>query len=207
MKPIELRGLLAQPLALRIRDWLEAGKLDEDALDDALPSDARAWIDHPIALEDWAALGEIEALVEVAASQLGGEAGLVEWADDLVGGWLLDSPLAGVLVRGRGLVDGPGYVLSEAGTALLRRVDWRYEGGRASFGVRFEGLAELSPALKALLGACLARLAGAAQPDRFDVRFDGVDGDVLVVFGARLDASFAGGAEAEHRLHRAALIP
>jgi hypothetical protein len=207
MNPIQLSGLLAQPLALRIRDWRDAGKLDEDALDDALPSDARAWIDHPIALEDWAALDEIEALVDLAASQLGGEAGLVEWADELVAGWLLESPLADVLARGRWLVDGPGYVLSEAGAALLSTADWRYEGGRASFGVRFEGLGDLSPALKALLGACLARLADAAQPDRFDVRFDGVDGDVLVVFGARLEQPLVGGDQSEHRLHRAALIP
>lgn len=204
MDPIQLRGLLAQPLALRVRNWLEAGKLDEDGLDDALSSDARAWIDHPVALDDWASLDDLEGLVAIAATQLGGEAGIVEWADELVESWRGEASIEALVDRGRDLVDGAGFVVTAAGERLLRGAHWDYHGGRESFSVRFAGLDALSPGLKALFGACLARLADAIQPDRFDVRFEGVDGDTLVVFGARTDGTTEASAD---RLHRAALIP
>ena len=45
---VELSGLFVQPIARRIADWTENGKLDEDALD-ALSTEARAWVDHSIA--------------------------------------------------------------------------------------------------------------------------------------------------------------
>jgi uncharacterized protein with ACT and thioredoxin-like domain len=65
-------------------------------------------------------------------------------------------------------------------------------------------MAEVSPALKALLGATLARLAAGADARALDVRFDGIDGDELVVFG---ELEMGDASLAESRLHRAALIP
>ena len=206
MHPIRLRGLFVRPLAQRVRDWLDAGKLDEDGLDDALSADARAFVDHPITVDAWAPLEDVEGLVGLAAAQLGGEASLVDWADEIVAGWLEEPSVADLVSAGRRLVDGPGFVLATMGEQLLDEAVWGYEGGRESFSVCLEGLDHASPDLKALLGACLARVAAAADPDRFDVRVEGVDAEALVVFGALADAGEPGD-DAEHRLHRAALIP
>jgi hypothetical protein len=86
---------------------------------------------------------------------------------------------------------------------LVRACDWRYEGGRESFSFFIGGVAEASPELKSLIGACLARLAAAASPREIDARFDGVDGAELVIFG---QMKVGEDALSEGRLHRAALI-
>lgn len=205
MHPTQLSGFFVRPLAQRVRDWLDAGKLDDDALDDALSVDARAFVDHPLPLDAWAPIEDVEGLIALASAQLGGETGLVEWADEIAAAWLEESVVADLVVAGRRLVDGPGFVLATFGERLLETGDWAYEGGRESFSVRFAGLETASPALKALLGACLARVAAAAEPDRFDVRVEGVDAEALVVFGGLAAPSDARD-DAEDRLHRAALI-
>lgn len=204
MASIEISGLLVQPIAQRVSAWLASGKLDEDDLGAVLSSDARAWVDHAMAAADWAAITDVEGLVTLCASQLGGETGLVEWADEMVSGWLAESSVEDLLVAARGLVDGPGFVASHASERLIRSCPWRYEGSGDAFCVCLTGVGAASPALKALLGACLARLAAVADVRKLDVRFDGVDGDELMVFGEvdALENSLA-----ESRLHRAALVP
>jgi len=204
MQSIELSGLLVQPIADRVRAWYQAGKLDEDDLERALSTEARAFVDHSIAAGDWAPLSDVEGLVGLAAEQIGGETGLVEWADEIVGDWLLEASVEGLMVRARGIVDGPGFVVSQASELLVRNSVWRYDGGRDGFSVRLIGIAEASPALKALIGSTLARLAAGADSRDFDVRFDGLDGEELVVFG---ELEISDTALAESRLHRAALIP
>lgn len=204
MQSIELSGLLVQPIADRVRDWFHAGKLDEDDLERALSSDARAFVDHSIAARDWAPLRDVEGLIALAAEQLGGETGIVEWADEIVADWLLEAEVEGLMAQSRAIVDGPGFVVSQASELLVRESVWRYDGGREGFSVRLLGMAEVSPALKALLGATLARLAAGACARALDVRFDGIDGDELVVFG---ELEMGDASLAESRLHRAALIP
>jgi hypothetical protein len=204
----ELSGLLVQPIAQRVGAWLANGKLDEDDLDATLSSTARGWLDHSIAASDWAPQAELEELVAIAAEQLGGEAGLVEWADDIVSDWLVNSQLSTLVSGAQRLVDGPGFIASQAGEQLLRSSRWTYEGSSGSFSVRLEGAEALGPALKALLGACLARLAAEGDTRAFDVRFEGVDDAELIVFG-ELDDSKTSDEESQvvSRLYRAALIP
>lgn len=203
MTSIELSGFLVQPITERLSDWSESGKLDENELDRALSFDARAWVDHSIAATDWAPLADVEGLVGLIAAQLGGETGLVEWADEIVAGWLSQPFFQNLMGSAQRLVDGPGFVASRASDQLVRACDWRYEGGRESFSVYIGGVAEASPELKSLIGACLARLAAAADPREIDVRFDGVDGGELVIFG---EIKVGEDALSEGRLHRAALI-
>jgi hypothetical protein len=198
-----LSGLLVQPIASRIQGWLTSGKLDEDDLDRALPGIARDWVDHGVAASDWAPLEDVERLIDLAAAQLGGETGLVEWADEIVSEWLLESDIESLVGSARRLVDGSGYVVSQMSERLVQSAEWRYEGGRTGFSVRLCGVAELSLALKSLIGACLAQLATAADEREVDARFEGVDAAELVIFG-ELEAALDGGAES--RLHRAALI-
>lgn len=200
----QLSGLLVQAIADRVRGWVEVGKLDENDVDAALTSDARAVLDHPIAAGDWAELLDVESLVELASAQLGGETGLVEWSGEIAASWEQSASFESLIRTARGLADGPGFLVSQASALLLRQSAWSYEGGRESFSVRLSGCSEASPGLKALLGGTLARLASLVQPEAFDVRFEGVDGDELVVFGA-LETGAA--AKADERLHRAALIP
>lgn len=204
MESIEVSGLLVQPLADRVRQWVHAGKLDEDDLERALSSQARDFVDHSIAARNWVPLSDIEGLVTLAAEQLGGETGLVEWADEIVRDWLLEASVDGLMNRARSLVDGPGFIVSQSSELLVRADGWCYDGGRESFAVRLLGMAGASPALKALLGATLARLAAAASAREFDVRFEGVDGEELVIFG---ELEMGDATLAESRLHRAALIP
>jgi len=204
MQSIELSGLLVQPIADRVRDWVHAGKLDEDDLERALSTDARAFVDHSIAVSDWAPLCDVEGLIGLAAEQLGGETGIVEWADEIVSGWLLEASVEGLMAQSRAIVDGPGFVVSQASGLLVRNPVWRYDGGREGFSVRLLGFAKVSPALKALLGATLARLAARADAREFDVRFDGLDRGELVVFG---ELEMGDTDLASSRLHRAALIP
>jgi len=204
MSAIELSGLIVEPLAQRLRAWCSAGKLEEDDLERALSQDARAWIDHSISTGDWVAIEDVEGLVAIAADQLGGETGLVDWADELVADWLLEGAVTDLTTAGEGLVDGPGFVVSQASTLLIRGGGWSYEGGARAFQVQLRGLETASVALASLLGACLARLAEAVDLGALDVRFEGVDGDDLVVFGevGPVDMGLA-----ESRLHRAALVP
>ena len=89
--------------------------------------------------------------------------------------------------------------------ALLMRVGgWYYEGGARAFQVQLRGWETASVVLASLLGACLARLAEAVDLGALDLRFEGVDGGELVVFGevGPVDMELA-----ESRLHRAALVP
>jgi hypothetical protein len=204
MQSIELSGLFVQPIADRVREWFHSGKLDEDDLERTLSTEARAFVDHSISADDWATLGDVEGLLSLAAEQIGGETGFVEWADEIVAGWLLEASFEGLMVKARALVDGPGFVVSQASELILRESEWRYDGGREGFSVRLLGVSEASPALKALLGSTLARLAAWADAREFDVRFDGVDGEELVVFG---ELEMGDATLAESRLHRAALIP
>lgn len=207
MTSTRLGGLLVQPLAACVRDWWQAGKLDEEDLERALSSDARAWIDHAIAPDDWAALEDVEGLAALAAAQLGGEPELVDWARQVGADWLEGGPLAEVVEAARALVDGPGFAVAHASDRLIERSDWRYEGGRDGFSVSVDGSADLGPALRALVGACLARLAEAVGPADLDVRFEGIDGDALVVFAERAEPDADPDGLASSRLHRAALVP
>ncbi len=203
MESIHLSGLFVQPIADRIRGWNDEGKLDEGELDRALTADARALVDHSIGAEDWVSLENVEGLIGLVAEQLGGETGLVEWASEIVESWQGEERIARVLRSGRSLTDAPGFVVSQAAGMLLRDADWFYEGGWSAFSVRIHGLHGASLALKALLGALLARLAASRGGREFDVRFDGIDGDDLVVFGEMPSDEHMRG---ESRLHRAALV-
>ncbi len=202
MNEIYLSGLFAQPIAQRVRDWVAAGKVSEDDLDRELTTEARAHVEHSIGLDDWASLEDIEGLIELASQQLGGDTGLVEWADEIVEAWCEEERLERVLHAGRSLMDTPGFIVSQASEILIRDADWFYEGGRSVFSVRFAGIGDASSKLKSLLGASLARLAAAAGDHDFDVRFEGVDSDDLVVFG---EAPVRDEAEGGSRLHQAAL--
>lgn len=204
MQPIQLSGLIVQPIARRIQDWNFDGKISEEDLDHALSSDARALVDHSLALGDWAPVEDVENLVGLAAEQIGGETGLVEWADEIVSDWQAEASIEDLIHAGRGLADSPGFVVSQVSGLIVRDADWIYDGGRNSFSVRLRGLGDVSPALKALIGALLARLAVAPTNLDFDVRFDGIDGDDLVVFGEAPDGSDDG--RGVSRLHQAALI-
>ncbi len=206
MESIELSGRWVAHLAGRVRAWELEGKLDEEDLDRALSTDARAWVDHTLAFDDWAAIEDVEALVALMAERLGGEAGLVEGIDELVPDLLLDATVEEVVTAGRRLIDGPGFAASQLCERMVRRVAWSYEGGRESFSLRLEGLEAASPALRAMLGSTLARLAAMADARDYDVRVDGVDGGPLVVFG-EVDRGEDETTLAESRLHRAALIP
>lgn len=200
-----LSGLFVQPIARRLADWNASGKLAEDGLE-ALSTAARAWVEHSIARDGVAGLADVEALLRIVAGPMGGETGLVEWADEIAADFLDDGPLVDLIEAGRGLdVDGPGFAVTQSSALLLSGTEWRYEGGSDHFSVRLVGLAEASPALKSLLGACLARLAEAAGPRDLDVRFEGIDEGDLVVFGERASATLSEGETS--RLHRAALIP
>jgi hypothetical protein len=204
MRSIEVSGLLLQPLAERVRGWLAEGKLDENDLEQALTSDARAYVDHQVARGDWARLADVEGLVDLIAEQLGGEPGIVEWAGEVVEDWLLEPPIEQLLWSARRLTDAPGFVVSQTSERLVRQGAWHYEGGAERFTVRLSGIGAASAPFKALVGGTLARLAERAGASAFDVRFDGIDGDELVVFGELEcdDRSLS-----ESRLQRAALIP
>jgi hypothetical protein len=203
MQSIHLSGLLVGPIAQRIRRWNLDGKINEDDLEYALTDDARALVDHSMGFVDWAPLEDVEGLVGLAAEQIGGDTGLVEWAQSLVEGWQREAPIENLIRGSRSLTDAPGFVVSQASELLVRDADWIYDGGRSTFSVRLRGMGDASPALKVLLGALLARLAMAPSGRDFDVRFDGVESDELVVFG---EAVSSDDPDEESRLHQAALI-
>jgi len=204
MQKIHLSGLIVQPIAQRIADWNLEGKISEEDLDHALSSDARALVDHSLTFGDWVSGVDVEGLVGLAAEQIGGETGLVEWADEIVRDWQTEASVENLIHAARTLADPSGFVVSQVSELIVRDADWTYKGGRTSFSVRFGGMADVSPALKALIGALLARLAVTPTELDFDVRFDGIDGEDLVVFGEALDGTDDGCGES--RLHQAALI-
>ncbi len=195
-------GLIVQPIAEHIRAWNLEGKISEQDLDDALTYEGRALVDHTLALADWVPVEDVEGLVGLAVEQVGGETGIVEWAEEIVRGWENEAAVETLLRAGRSLVDAPGFVVSQVSALVLNSADWVYEGGDTSFSVRLSGLDDVSPALKALMGAIFARLAEIPTDRDFDVRFDEIDGGDLVVFGEVCDDDGLG----RSRLHRAALI-
>ena len=204
MQSIHLSGLIVQPIAQRIQDWNFDGKISEEDLDRTLSGDARALVDHSVGPGDWVPVADVEGLVGLVAEQIGGETGLVEWADEIVCSWQVEESIENLIHAGRTLADSPGFVVSQVSGLVVRDADWIYEGGRTSFNVRLRGLGDVSPALKALIGALLARLAVAPTDLDFDVRFDGIDGEDLVVFGEAPNGTDDG--QGESRLHQAALI-
>lgn len=203
MQSIYLSGLLVGPIAQWIRARNLDGKISEDDLDFSLTADARALVDHSTGFVDWAPIEDVEGLVGLIAEQIGGETELVQWADDLVQCWQSEPSIEDLVRGGQSLADAPGFVVSQAAELLVRDADWLYDGGRSGFTVRIRGLAGASPSLKIILGALLARLGIACSGRDFDVRFDGIDGDDLVVFGESLVGNDS---EEVSRLHRAALI-
>ena len=203
MQSIHLSGLLVGPIAQRIRAWSLDGKINEDDLEFALTADARALVDHSAGFVDWIPLEDVEGLVSLVAEQIGGETGLVEWAQELSESWQNEAPIDDLIRGGRSLADAPGFVVSQACELLVRDADWVYDGGRSAFAVRLRGMSEVSPALKVLLGALLARLATAPDGRDFDVRFDGIDDSDLRIFGETLSGEDP---NQESRLHQAALI-
>ncbi|MBW2426844.1 MAG: hypothetical protein JRG86_21560 [Deltaproteobacteria bacterium] len=205
MSSIRFSGYFLQPLSLLVEEWLGEGKLDEDELDNVLEPDARAVVDHGILLSEWAPLEVAESLVALVASQLGGETGLVDWAREIAIDWRDREPMSDLIQRAAGLVDAPGFVVSHASAVLLCDADWHYEGGRTHFAVSLRGVEAARPELKALLGALLARLVDSVPGIDFDVRFSGIDGGALVVFGERAEETSLE-FSSESRLHRAALI-
>ena len=204
MQPIHFSGLIVQPIAQRIQGWCLDGKISEEDLDHALSTDARSLVDHSLAFGDWVSVEEVESLVALVAEQLGGETGLVEWADEIVCGWQSETSIENLIHVSRELVDSSGFVVSQVSELIMRDADWAYEGGPTSFSVRLSRMGDVSPALKALIGALLARLAATPTDLDFDVRFDGIDGDDLVVFGEVVGSNDDG--QGESRLHQAALI-
>lgn len=194
-----------EPLALLVRDWQADGKLDEDDLDRVLSARARAWVDGvceasaPIPAED------VETLVTLIATQLGGDAALSDLAGEIASDWLARPPIEALVRAAGSLVDGPGFVASQAAAWLAAEPDWSYRGGRDGFELRLRGVASASPALKALLGALLVRLSSAAARSPLDLHVLGLDGGALVV-EAVCESSHASDPGEESRLHRAALV-
>lgn len=177
-------ALFVESLASRLRAWQAEGKLDFDDLDRGLSPQARAWVEGSCEAAATPA-EDVESLVALAADQVGGAAGLAELAGEIVPEWRDRMPFAGLVRAARALADGPGFVVSQAAEWLVVAPDWSFTGGRDHFDVRLEGVASASPALKAYLGALLARLAAAAADAATDVRVDGVDRGALRVSGSR----------------------
>lgn len=205
MFPTAYLAPFVEPLARLVRDWQGDGKLDEDDLDRALSARARAWVDGVCEASAPTPADDVETLVALIAGQLGGEAALADLAGEIASDWIAQPPFDGLLRAGRSLVDGPGFVVGEAADRLVVDADWSYRGGRDAFALRLDGVASASPALKALLGALLVRLAGAASRSPLDLRVEGLDGGPLVVT-ATLEPPRASDPGEESRLHRAALV-
>ncbi len=200
-----LRALFVEPLAERVRGWIACGKLSDDEVDRALSGEARAWVEGACEATRSTPLEDVETLVALVAEQLGGEAALSDLAGEIVAGWAARGPIEGLLRAARPLVDGAGFVASQASEWLVVAPDWSYAGGRDEFELRIQGLSAASPALRALLGALLARLAAAGSQCALDVRVRGIDDAELVIAG-RVAASRAADPAGESRLHRAALV-
>jgi hypothetical protein len=199
-----LRAPFVELLADCVRSLVANGKLDDDAVDRGLTAPARAWVEGACEATRSTPLADVESLVALVASQVGGEAGLVERADPIVAGWASRAPIASWLRASEALVDGPGFVVSQASEWLVVSPEWTYAGGREGFEVAVHGLPTASPGLRALLGALLARVAACGSKRTIDVRVHGVDGGPLVIAGHAPSAADPDPAE-ECRLHRAAL--
>lgn len=199
-----LRAPLVEALAARVRDGLACGKLDDDTVDRALTGTARAWVEGACDATAATPLADVESLVALIGSQLGGEAELATLADGILAGWSGQPQIEAWRRAGAALVDGPGFIASQASEWLLTSPDWAYSGGRDGFSLEVRGLIPASPALRALFGALVARLCAAGSPRPLDVRVQGVDGEVLVIAGRAARARDVDPAE-ESRLYRAAL--
>lgn len=204
MSSSPLRALFVEALAERVRCWLAEGKLDDDQVDDGLSGPARAWVEGTCEATQSTPLEDVETLVALVSAQLGGDAALAELADGIVAGWIARGPVGGLIRAGLPLVDGAGLVASQASEWLVVAPDWSYEGGAETFALRLRGLSAASPALRALLGALLARLAAAGSKRAFDIRVGGIDEPELVIEGHALPPRGSDPAD-ESRLHRAAL--
>lgn len=200
-----LRALFVEPLAERVRWWLASGKLSDDEVDHALSAGARAWVEGACEATRATPLEDVETLVALVAEQLGGEAALSDLAGQIAAEWAARPPIEGLLRAGMLLVDGAGFVASQASEWLVVAPDWSYVGGGDEFELRIRGVSAASPALRALLGALLARLAAAGSPRALDVRVRGVDDAELVIAG-RVASSRTADPAGESRLHRAALV-
>jgi len=205
MQDLQLSGLFVAPLAGCVASWIGAGKLDDDDLDGVLTANARVIVDAPSEFADWMPLEDVESLVRIVAAQLGATDGLVEWVESVVDGWSEDGQVASILQGATSLIDGTGYVVALTSERLIRDSNWRFEGGRERFSVRLLGLESMSADLKAILGAFLSRLAQRLEGGFDDLRFEGVDGEELCIFGERT-CSDPSDPSSESRLHRAALI-
>lgn len=201
---IALRAPFVDLLADCVRELVANGKLDDDAVDRGLSAPARAWVEGAVEATRSTPLADVETLVALVASQVGGEAGLAERADPIVAGWASRAPFASWLRASEALVDGPGFVVSQASEWLVVSPEWTYAGGRDGFEVAVHGLPAASPGLLALLGALLARIAARGSKRALDVRVRGVDGGPLVISGQVPSTADPDPAE-ECRLHRAAL--
>ncbi len=177
-------ALFVESLASRLRAWQAEGKLDLDDLDRSLSPRARAWVEGSCEAAATPA-EDVETLVALAAEQFGGEAALAELAGGIAPAWQERVPFADLLRAARSLVDGPGFVVSQAAELLVVAPDWSFSGSREHFSVRLEGVASASPALKSYLGALLARLASAAAGASCEVHVEGLDQGALCVSGRR----------------------
>ena len=204
MSSSPFRAPFVEALAARVRRALAEGKLDDDHVDHALSGPARVWVEGTCEATQSTPLGDVETLVELLSVQLGGEAALAELADGVVADWIARGPVGGLVRAGLSHVDGAGLVASQASEWLVVAPDWIYEGGKETFALRLRGLSAASPALRALLGALLARLATAGSRRPFDIRVCGVDDAELVIEGNALPSRGLDPLE-EVRLHRAAL--
>lgn len=199
------RAAFIQPLVERVRDWHAQGKLGLDDLDRGLSGPARAIVEGACEASSALAEEDVESLVALVAEQLGGEAALSELAGEIASEWLVCAPIDELVRTARPLVDDAGFVAAQASEWLAVAPDWTYAGCGERFELTLRGLAGASPALKALFGGLVARLAAAGAKRALDVRVRGVDEPVLVI-EARAGSSDALDPERESRLHRAALV-
>lgn len=206
MSSIEISGLCIQPIALRLEEWVAEGKLGDEELERRLDADARALLEHGLAVTNRVPLALAESLVGLVAEQLGGETGIVDCAHAIAADWMELEAMAPLVEGARTLVDGAGFLVAQASERLLCGTTWRYEGGRSRFVVRLKGLESAGPELKCLLGASLARLVELALAPELDVRFAGVDESELSIFGDRSEGALRDPARESH-LYRAALVP
>jgi hypothetical protein len=204
MSALEISGLCVLPLALRIEEWLAEGKLVDEDLERSLGFDGRALVEHGLTTGDRVPVDLAESLVGLVAEQVGDGTGLVELAGGIAAGWLEDGSMTRWVECSRGLVDGPGYFVAHAAERLLGPGCWEYEGGRSRFTLRLLGTESMSPELKTLLGALLARLAELGLDRDLDVRSKGIDAGALAL-SAELGAVVALDPMRERRLYRAAL--
>lgn len=199
-----LRAPLVEALATCVRDGLAAGKLDEEVVDRVLTGPARAWVEGACDATAATPLADVESLVALVASQRGAEAELAVLADEFVTGWSGHPQVAAWRRAAASLVDGPGFIASQASEWLIASTDWVYAGGRDGFALELRSLPTATPALRTLVGALVARMSEAGTSNPLDVRVLGVDGDALVIAGRAPNAHAIDPAE-ESRLHRAAL--